>query len=151
MHRLHVVPVCGDARGRSVSLLELAAGRAIVMDLWKSQCPKCPAAISTLAAKAKVYQKHHILFLAVNIDDMEHAELMAESSSQLDTLTHVFMDNDNKEALKTLLGGFSKVPYCIMVARDGSVVDHGMANTMDYKRLETLLFAESEFRLDEEF
>ena len=47
-------------------------------DLWKSQCPKCPAAVANLAVKAN--KRNNILFLAVNIDDMEHAELMADDS-----------------------------------------------------------------------
>lgn len=107
---------------KPVPLFDISGGLPVVMELWKSECPKCPAAIANLAAK--VHTCPAFLFMAVNIDDnVEYAEMMQETHPGL---YHVTMEAAMKDELKAQLG-FTHVPYYIVVDSTGYVLHHGKA------------------------
>lgn len=119
------------------SLAEIAQGRPVVIDMWKSMCPSCPAAIAKLATIARRHSD--VVFVAANIDDMEHAVMMSESGDHLNSLVHTYMEYDTKETLKRHLSDFTRVPYCIMFNSRGQIVESGLAGLVDYGMIETLI------------
>lgn len=127
MQHIYVTPIDTNV---PTPLAELARGRPVVLDLWRTRCPACPAAIANLAAKARMYP--HILFVAANLDSVHHAELMADSGMNgVEHLTHVYMDEATKDSLKGFLK-FTRVPYCIIFRPDSKVLAHGLAFEIDY-------------------
>ena len=129
MDSIFVTPI--DTKVKT-SLAELANGRPIVIDLWKTLCPSCPAAIAELSNKAKQFP--NILFVAANLDNISGAEAMAEDD---DGLVHVFMDPRSKDILKASFG-ITRVPHCLMFTSDGRPVESGLAKLVDYGLIETL-------------
>ena len=133
MDQLFVYPVATQER---TSLAEISGGRPVVIDLWKSLCPSCPAAIAKLASIARRHRD--VVFIAANIDDMEHAIMMSESGDHLNSLVHTYMEPETKEVLKNHLK-FSRVPYCIMINSRGEIVESALAALVDYGMIETLV------------
>mmetsp|Transcript_6805 Transcript_6805/g.12631 ORF Transcript_6805/g.12631 Transcript_6805/m.12631 type:complete len:200 (-) Transcript_6805:167-766(-) len=112
--------------GVDTTVLELAAGRNLVIDFWTTRCERCPAALSKLNDLAGEMNKEgrgeDSLFLSVCLDDEEFGKELVEEGDW-GNMTHAFMEPKEKEAAKAEWG-FSAVPF-LVVAVQGRVIAQG--------------------------
>ncbi|CAN0552912.1 unnamed protein product, partial [Ectocarpus sp. 12 AP-2014] len=111
-----------------------------------TRCTNCPAALDALDSIA--LGRPSVTFVAVNIDDSGAArELVSQAASEgrwtrqgksrCFPLTHVHLEEDEKERAKDILG-MRTVPFYVVVGEDGKVLRHGSAKTLPLKTVESV-------------
>lgn len=121
-----------DAEGesRTTTLVELASGRGLVLDLWTTRCARCPRALDQLNATAIGWDQSDTPVLFVSAccdngepDDIEFAREIVEEG-QWNSVVHTFLSHEEKERLKSTLG-FNSVPHVAIVSPGGRVMYSG--------------------------
>jgi thiol-disulfide isomerase/thioredoxin len=112
--------------GEASSLAAFRAGQPLVLDFWHTRCVRCPEALSKLDKIAGSGKHAGVVFAACALStgegSMEATQELLED--EWEDLTHLFMSVDEKELAKSQFG-FSAVPFCVVVAADGSVLYTG--------------------------
>jgi len=144
-----------DENAKTVSLNALREGRAMVLDFWTTKCVKCPAALSKLNEEAEEASSADVVFVSCALSQGEgNRALVTDMLDDWESMTHVFMEIEDKEAAKAAFG-FAAVPFLLVVSKAGSILGMGDPKNTDYQALlaasEELAGAADVFTLDEDF
>jgi hypothetical protein len=110
-----------------VSLTDLLASNGrdahhAVLDLYTTQCTRCPAKMDEMEALAASGKHPGVAFIGVNLDD--HDGATKQANGRWTHLQMVSVDPEVKDSLKLLLG-LRFVPYLVVIAADGRILAHG--------------------------
>lgn len=96
-----------------------------ITDFWTTQCVKCPAALDNLNELA--IEHPDVQFVSICCDSLDGAREIIERNNELrwSSVQHYFMNKDDKEKAKKVLG-FSRVPfYVVLGEEEGQILDKG--------------------------
>ncbi|CAM9490955.1 unnamed protein product, partial [Ectocarpus fasciculatus] len=102
------------------SIVDIADGKALVIDFWTTKCVRCPAALSKLNDEAATRQD--VVFCSCVLDNKDIAADVVDG--EWENMIHLFVDVDTKERLKDQFK-FSQVPFCIVADDKLKVVASG--------------------------
>lgn len=140
---IQTLSVLDIANGNSEqrNLRELRDGKPLVLDLWHTRCVKCPSVLTKLDGLARQHKEVKFVACALSLcdkpdgppdDEVGQQDVMELIDDMWDNLTHCYMTADEKAMAKAELG-FTAVPFCIVLAADGTLLFKGDASQLDVK------------------
>mmetsp|Transcript_2660 Transcript_2660/g.6074 ORF Transcript_2660/g.6074 Transcript_2660/m.6074 type:complete len:160 (-) Transcript_2660:253-732(-) len=135
-------------------------GENTVIDFWTTRCTNCPTALNELNALAGDERYQNVRFASICCDSCDGARNIIDSDDipRWNKISHYFMDHDNKEKAKSILG-FKQVPFIVVLNKNGDIVQMGPKKKIDFGDIPGMVTesktdmsgGERSFVLDEDF
>lgn len=114
-------------------------------DFWTTRCTNCPDALDELNDLAADERYKNVKFASICCDSCDGARNIIEKddSPRWDRVSHFFMDQENKEEAKKILG-FKQVPFYVVLNEEGDIVQMGSKKYIDFDNLPGMIQPKSE-------
>mmetsp|Transcript_81780 Transcript_81780/g.122855 ORF Transcript_81780/g.122855 Transcript_81780/m.122855 type:complete len:200 (-) Transcript_81780:162-761(-) len=112
---------------------EVTRGKNTVIDFWTTKCTRCPDALDKLDNMAQDPKYENVQFISICCDKLDGARDIIEKDNDLrwQNVSHYFMDKQNKEEAKKILG-FRSVPFYVVLDENGSITQSGNGKAIDF-------------------
>lgn len=126
-----------DADGKTVQLSDYAGkDKYILLDFWASWCPPCIKEMPEMVKMYNKYRTKNFDIVGVSLDQNKEAWLKAVV--QYNMKWPQVSDLKGWENQAALLYGVTSIPYTVLIAPDGTIIEKGMnAQQVDKKLAET--------------
>lgn len=124
---------------------QVVEGKNTIIDFWTTKCTQCPDALDKFNHMAKDPKYKDVQFISICCDKLDGARNIIERDDDLrwQNVNHYFMDKDNKEIAKKLLG-FKQVPFYVVMDEHGSITQSGSGRQVDFDEVPGVVPPESE-------
>ena len=114
-------------------------------DFWTTRCTNCPDALDKLNDLAADERYKNVKFASICCDSCDGARNIIEKddSPRWDRVSHFFMDQENKEEAKKILG-FKQVPFYVVLNEEGDIVQMGSKKYIDFDNLPGMIQPKAE-------
>ena len=102
-------------------------------DFWTTKCTQCPDALDKFDIMAQDPKYKDVQFISICCDKLDGARNIIERDDDLrwQNVNHYFMDKDNKELAKKMLG-FKQVPFYVVMDENGEITQSGSGRQVDF-------------------
>ena len=113
-------------------------------DFWTTKCTQCPDALDKLDIMAQDPKYKDVQFISICCDKLDGARDIIEQEDDLrwQNVKHYFMDKDDKEKAKKILG-FKQVPFYVVMDEHGSITQSGSGRQVDFDEVPGVVRPES--------
>jgi len=124
---------------------QIVKGKNTVIDFWTTRCTQCPDALDKLDDMAQDPKYKDVQFISICCDKLDGARDFIERDDDLrwQNVNHYFMDKDDKETAKKLLG-FKQVPFYVVMDENGSITQSGSGRQVDFEEVPGVVRPEPE-------
>lgn len=105
-------------------------------DFWTTKCTRCPEALDKLDDMAQDPKYKDVQFISICCDKLDGARDIIEKEDDLrwQNINHYFMDQQDKELAKKILG-FQQVPFYVVLDEEGSIQQSGNGKQVDFEEI----------------
>ena len=105
-------------------------------DFWTTKCTRCPDALDKLDKMAEDPKYENVQFISICCDKLDGARDIIEKDDDLrwQNVSHYFMDQQNKEEAKKILG-FKSVPFYVVLDENGEITQLGNHKSIDFEEV----------------
>jgi thiol-disulfide isomerase/thioredoxin len=118
---------------------------SICTDFWTTKCTRCPEALDKLDGMAQDPKYKDVQFISICCDKLDGARDIIEMQDDLrwQNINHYFMDKEDKELAKKILG-FQQVPFYVILDDNGSIQQSGTGKQVDFEEIPGIVRSEEE-------
>lgn len=115
---------------------QVVKGKNTIIDFWTTKCTRCPDALDKLNEMAQDPKYKDVQFISIVCDKLDGARDIIEEQDDLrwQNVNHYFMDKDDKEKAKEILG-FKQVPFYVVMDENGSITQSGSGRQVDFNEV----------------
>lgn len=100
-------------------------GKVVVLDVWASWCAPCRQEIPHMKKVYEQYACPELVFMSVAMEDSKEVWLKASARENIPWLNLWDPDGFKHSELKSTYG-FSRIPFIMVVDKDGKIVEKGL-------------------------
>lgn len=128
--------VCLKTADFSLDTKQIVKGKNTVIDFWTTRCTSCPDALDKFDDMAQDPKYKDVQFISICCDKLDGARDIIERDDDLrwQNVNHYFMDKEDKETAKKLLG-FKQVPFYVVMNEYGSITQTGSGRQVDFEEI----------------
>ena len=119
-----------------------------ISDFWTTNCTQCPDALDKLDDMAQDPKYKDVQFISICCDKLDGARDIIERDDDLrwQNVNHYFMEKEDKETAKKLLG-FKQVPFYVVMDENGSITQSGSRRQVDFEEIPGVVRPEPELNV----
>jgi len=140
------LPLVCSKTADSKNTKQIVKGKNTVIDFWTTRCTQCPEALDKLDDMAQDPKYKDVQFISICCDKLDGARDIIERDDDLrwQNVNHYFMDKEDKETAKKLLG-FKQVPFYVVMDENGSITQSGNGRQVDFEEVPGVVRPQPEF------
>eukprot|EP00529_Nitzschia_sp_RCC80_P032514 CAMPEP_0113454028 /NCGR_PEP_ID=MMETSP0014_2-20120614/7656_1 /TAXON_ID=2857 /ORGANISM="Nitzschia sp." /LENGTH=236 /DNA_ID=CAMNT_0000345429 /DNA_START=213 /DNA_END=923 /DNA_ORIENTATION=+ /assembly_acc=CAM_ASM_000159 len=126
---------------------KVVKGKNTIIDFWTTKCTRCPDALDKLDTMAADPKYKDVQFISIVCDKLDGARHIIEKDDdpRWQNVSHYFMDHQNKERAKKLLG-FKQVPFYVVLDENGAITQSGSSKQVDFDEVPGVIHPEERLR-----